>query len=415
MSRPVAFVTQVESAAMTNAAQPAPRTDPANPRSVEARHLIGAGSRLPMDIVRGEGSWVWDEQGTRYLDLYGGHAVTVLGHCHPEVTRAVQEQAGKLLFYSSLTWSAQRAEAAARLVRLMPKNLEKVFFVNSGSEANENALKIARRFRDRRKVITFRGGFHGRTYGAASVTALAPYDRQHKDNVAGTIVCRWGDLDDVRSKLGGDVAGVIIEAVQSLQGCRTATRDFLQGLEDLCRARAAALILDEVQTSPARCGAPSASRLFGITPHLVTTAKGIANGVPCAAVIVDKGMSETIQGPELGSTFGGGPLAMAACAATLRVIEEGKLWERAATLGDRLRARLAGAPGVVEVRGLGLLVGVVLDRDTKAVQAALREKARVLVAGSSDPNTLRLFPPVTISEDELDEGVDAIKRVLVSA
>ncbi|MCO5166185.1 MAG: aspartate aminotransferase family protein [Planctomycetes bacterium] len=401
---------------MTDTAQPA-RPDPRtpDPRTVEARHVIGAGARLPLEVVRGEGAWVHDRGGARYLDLYGGHAVTVLGHCHPEVTRAVQEQAGRLLFYSSVTWSALRAEAAERLVRCFPPNLEKVFFVNSGSEANENALKLARRFRDRRKVITFRGGFHGRTYGAGSVTALAPYDRQHKDAVPGTIVCRWGDLDEVRAKLGGDVAAVIIEAVQSLQGCRTATREFLQGLEDLCRARAAALILDEVQTTPARCGAPSASTLFGITPHLVTTAKGIANGVPCAAVLVDKGLSETIQGPEVGSTFGGGPLAMAACAATLRVIEEGRLWERAARLGERLRERLRGVPGVVEVRGLGLLVGVVLDREAKPVQAALRERARVLVAGAADPHVLRLFPPVTIGEDELDQGLDALRDALAGA
>jgi acetylornithine aminotransferase/acetylornithine/N-succinyldiaminopimelate aminotransferase len=381
-------------------------------RALEARHVLGASARAPLEVVRGEGAWVWDRGGTRYLDLYGGHAVTVLGHCHPEVTRAVQEQAGTLLFYSSLAWSALRAEAAARLVSFMPDNVDKVFFVNSGSEANENALKIARRFRDRRKVITFRGGFHGRTYGAGSVTALAPYDRQHKDAVPGTIVCRWGDLDDVRAKLGGDVAAVIIEAVQSLQGCRTATREFLQGLEDLCRARAAALILDEVQTTPARCGAPSAARLFGVSPHIITTAKGIANGVPCGAVLVDKGLAETIQGPELGSTFGGGPLAMAACAATLRVIEEGRLWERAARLGDLLRERLAGAKGVVEVRGLGLLAGVVLDREAKPVVAALRERARVLVAGASDPHVIRLFPPVTIEEDALVEGLEALKGAL---
>lgn len=385
-----------------------------DPRALEARHVLGTAARLPLEIVKGEGSWVVDAQGTRYLDLYAGHAVTVLGHCHPEVTRAIQRQAGELLFYSATTWSTLRAEAAARLVRFMPKNIEKVFWVNSGSEANENALKIARRFRDRRKVIAFRGGFHGRTYGAGSVTGLAPYDRQHKDHVEGTIFCRWGDLDEVKAKLGGDVAAVILEAVQSLQGCRTATREFLQGLEDLCRSRAAALILDEVQTTPARCGAPSASRLFGITPHLVTTAKGIANGVPCAAVLVDKGMAETIQGPELGSTFGGGPLAMAACVATLKAIEDGALWERSARLGERLRARLEGAPGVREVRGLGLLVGLALDRDAKAVQKVLREKHRILVGGASDPDVVRVIPPITIEEADLDRACDAIKDVLAA-
>jgi acetylornithine/succinyldiaminopimelate/putrescine aminotransferase len=381
-------------------------------KAIETRHVIGTNVRLPIELVRGEGTWVWDRDGTRYLDFYGGHAVTVLGHSHPAVTAAIQEQAGRLLFYSATSWSAERAEASARIVRFFPENLSKVMWVNSGAEANENALKIARRFRDRRKVVTFRGGFHGRTYGAGSVTALAPYDRQHNSGVPGTIVCRWGDLEEVRSHLGGDVAAVIIEPVQSLQGCRTATRDFLRGLEDLCRARAVALILDEVQTSPARCGAPSASVLLGITPHIATTAKGIANGVPCAAVLVDKAMSETIQGPELGTTFGGGQLAMAACAATLRTIEEGKLWERAASLSADLRAKLAAIPGVVEVRGLGLLVGVALDRDTKGVQKAMREQSKVLIGGSSDPQVLRMLPPITITPDEVDLAVAALKRAL---
>lgn len=384
-------------------------------RAVEARHVLGTNNRLPLDLVRGEGAWVWDRDGTRYLDLYGGHAVTVLGHSHPEVTKAIQRQAGELLFYSATSWSAERAEAAQRLCALFPDNLQKVFFVNSGSEANENALKIARRFRDRRKVIAFRGGFHGRSYGAGSVTGLAPYDRQHKDVVPGTIFCRFGDLDDVRSKIGGDVAAVIIEPVQSLQGCRTATREFLQGLEDLCRARAVALIFDEVQTAPSRCGAPSAAKLFGVTPHLATVAKGVANGVPCAAVLVDRGMSETIQGPELGSTFGGGPLAMAACAATLRVLADGKYHERAARLAEGFRAKLAAIPGVREVRGLGLLIGVALDRDAKGLQKTLREKHRILVGGAGDPEVVRLFPPVTIDEADLDRGAAAFAEALKSS
>ncbi len=381
-------------------------------RALERRHVIGAHVRLPLTLARGEGAWVFDEDGTRYLDLYGGHAVTVLGHAHPEVTAAVQRQAAELLFYSAVAWSPARARAAAALTRFFPPNLEKVMFVNSGAEANENALKIARRFRDRRKVIAFRGGFHGRTYGAGSVTGLAPYDRQHKDHVPGTIMCRWGDLDEVRAKLGGDVAAVILEPVQSLQGCRTATREFLQGLEDLCRARAAALILDEIQTTPARCGAPSAALLHGITPHIVTTAKGIANGVPCAAVLVDRALSETIEGPELGTTFGGGPLAMAACEATLGAIERDRLWERAARLGAWLRERLAGVPGVTEVRGLGLLLGVALDRPAKPVAATLRERHRVLAGTASDPNVLRWIPPITIGEDELAQGVDARRAAL---
>jgi acetylornithine aminotransferase/acetylornithine/N-succinyldiaminopimelate aminotransferase len=386
-----------------------------DPFALERRHVLGLQVRLPLELVRGEGVWVWDRSGTRYLDAYSGHAVTALGHCHPEVTAAIQRQAGELLFYSATSWCQARGEASARLCRLFPPNLEKVFWVNSGAEANENALKIARRFRDRRKVIAFRGGFHGRTYGAGSVTGLSPYDRQHKDAVPGTIFVRWGDLDELKRKLGGDVAAVIVEPVQSLQGCRTATGEFLRQVEDLCRARAAALILDEVQTAPARCGAPSASLLFGLTPHLVTVAKGIANGVPCAAVVVDRGLSETIQGPELGTTFGGGQLAMAACAATLRVIEEQRLWERAARLGATLRGHLAALPGVTEVRGLGLLLGVVLDREAKPVIARLREQERVLVGGASDPQVVRVIPPLVISDEETELLAASFARVLGGA
>lgn len=383
--------------------------------TLERTHLLGTGVRLPLELVRGEGAWVWDRGGTRYLDAYSGHAVTVLGHCHPAVTEAVQRQAGELLFYSQTSWCQARGEAAARLCRLFPENLQKVFFVNSGAEATENALKIARRFRDRRKVVAFRGGFHGRTAGAASVTGLPPYDRQQKDAVPGTVFCRWGDLDELRRTLGGDVAAVIVEPVQSLQGCRTATREFLRQVEDLCRARAVALILDEIQTAPARCGAPSAARLFGLTPHLVTVAKGIANGVPCAAVLVDRGLSETIQGPELGTTFGGGPLAMAACAATLRVIEEQRLWERAARLGQALRERLGALPAVLEVRGLGLLLGLALDREAKPVIARLREEQRVLVGGAADPYVVRVIPPLVLEDEQLELLVRAFQQVLGAA
>lgn len=383
-----------------------------DPWELERRHVLGLAARLPLELVRGEGAWVWDAAGTRYLDAYSGHAVTALGHCHPAVTEAIRRQASQLLFYSTSAWSAPRGEAAARLTRFFPENLSKVFWVNSGSEANENALKIARRFRDRRKVIAFRGGFHGRTYGAGSVTGLAPYDRQHKDAVPGTIFVRWGDLDELKRHLGGDVAAVIVEPVQSLQGCRTATGEFLRQVEDLCRARAAALILDEVQTAPGRCGAPSASLLFGLTPHLVTVAKGIASGVPCAAVLVDRAMSETIQGPELGSTFGGGQLAMAACAATLRTIEEQRLWERAATLGQRLRERLGALPAVREVRGLGLLLGVALDREAKPVVTALRERQRVLVGTAADPEVVRVIPPLVLEDAQVDLLVQAFEQVL---
>ncbi|MEZ0229057.1 MAG: aspartate aminotransferase family protein, partial [Planctomycetota bacterium] len=207
-----------------------------NLRAVEDRYTIGITAKLPLALERGEGVWVWDDAGTKYLDLYGGHAVALAGHSPPPVVKAISEQAAKLLFYSNAVYNSARARAAQRLTSLAPANLKKVFFVNSGAEANENALKIARKWRGRRRIVTFRGSFHGRTYGAMSVTGLAPYDRQHKESVPSTVYCRFGALDEVDQALDGDTAGVILEPIQSLGGVRVAEKKFVQDLESLCRA-----------------------------------------------------------------------------------------------------------------------------------------------------------------------------------
>jgi acetylornithine/succinyldiaminopimelate/putrescine aminotransferase len=381
-------------------------------RAVEDRHVIAPAGKLPIAIERGEGLHVWDERSVRYLDLYGGHAVALVGHSHPKVANAVAAQAKKLFFYTNAVYSSVRARAARRMVALAPDNLKKVFFVNSGAEANENALKVARKWRGRRKIVAFRGGFHGRTYGAVSVTGLAPYDRQHKEQVPETVWCRWGAIEEVDAALDGDTAGVILEPVQSLGGVRVADKTFVQRLEALCRARGAALIFDEVQTAIGRAGQPFAAQVYGVRPHLVTTAKGIASGLPCAALLVDEGLSETMGPNDYGTTFGGGPLAMAALEATLDVIEEGRLWENAARVGDYARQRLSRVPHVVEYRGLGLLIGVQLDRPAKKVRDALLHDEKILVGTCSEENTIRLLPPITILTGEIDQFAEALERVL---
>lgn len=383
-----------------------------NLRAVEDRYTIGISAKLPLALERGEGVWVWDDAGTKYLDLYGGHAVALVGHSPPEVVRAIADQAKKLLFYSNAVYSAVRARAAQRLCSLAPDNLKKVFFVNSGAEANENALKIARRWRGRRRIVTFRGSFHGRTYGAMSVTGLAPYDRQHKESVPSTVYCRFGDLAEVDEALDGDTAGVILEPIQSLGGVRVAEVEFVQKVEALCRARGAALILDEVQTAVGRAGTPFAAQHYGIRPHLISTAKGIASGVPCAALLVDEGLAETVGGNDYGTTFGGGPLAMAALEATLAVVEEKRLWENAAKVGAYVKKRFTGMKGVSEVRGLGLLLGVQIDRPAKKVRDILLKEDHILVGTTSEEQTLRLLPPLTVTEKEIDLLAVALERIL---
>jgi acetylornithine aminotransferase/acetylornithine/N-succinyldiaminopimelate aminotransferase len=383
-------------------------------RALEDRLTFGA-AKLPITLVRGSGCTVWDDAGEAYLDLYGGHAVALVGHSHPRVAQAIADQAKELLFYSTLVHHPLRARAAERLTRLSPSNLRKVFFLNSGAEANENALKIARKWRGRQRIVAFRGGFHGRTYGCMSVTGLAPYDRQHKEGVPETVFCRWGAIDEVADALTGDAAGVILESVQSLGGVRVPDLDFVRRVEDLCRARGAALILDEVQTAVGRAGAPFAAQVFGIRPHLISTAKGIASGVPCAALLIDEGLAETMGTNDYGTTFGGGMLAMAALDATLAVVEEGRLWENAAAVGLHAKERLASIPGVVEVRGLGLLVGVQVDRPAKKVRDALLSQEKILVGTSSEESTLRLLPPLTLTASDVDRFADALARVLKKA
>jgi acetylornithine aminotransferase/acetylornithine/N-succinyldiaminopimelate aminotransferase len=383
-----------------------------NLRNIEDRYTIGTAAKLPLALERGEGVWVWDDAGAKYLDLYGGHAVALAGHSPPRVAAAIAEQAKKLLFYSNAVYNSGRARAAQRLVALAPENLKKVFFVNSGAEANENALKIARRWRGRQRIVSFRGSFHGRTYGAMSVTGLAPYDRQHKETVPTTVFCRFGDIDEVDAALDGDTAGVILEPIQSLGGVRVAEKTFVKRLEELCRARGAALIFDEVQTAVGRAGTPFAAQHYGVKPHLVSTAKGIASGVPCAALLVDEGLAETVGGNDYGTTFGGGPLAMAALDATLALVEEQRMWENAAKVGAYVHERFARMKGVSEVRGLGLLLGVQLDRPAKKVRDILMKEDRILVGTTSEEQTLRLLPPLTVTEKEIDLLAVALERIL---
>ncbi|MCA1612098.1 MAG: aspartate aminotransferase family protein [Thermoanaerobaculia bacterium] len=368
-------------------------------------------TRWPITLARGEGSTVWDEAGKGYLDLYGGHAVASTGHAHPEVVRAISEQAKTLLFYSNVVGLGIRTRAADAIARHAPAPLSKVFFVNSGTEANENAMRLARRATGRTDVLSFHGGFHGRTADAISAAGLEKYRALGEPNVPGHRLAPFGDLGAADALLDGRVAAVLLEPIQSLAGVLTAAPEYFHGLRRLCDGRGAKLIYDEVQTGFGRTGTFFFAGRHGVVPDLVTLAKGIASGVPMGAVLVSEEIAAGVKPEEYGTTFGGGPLACAAAEATVRVIESEGLLENVRRGSERLRAGLAKLPGVREVRGEGFLLGIVLDRPGKPVREALMARG-ILVGGSDLPDVLRLLPPLVLREEEIDRFLAAMGEVL---
>ena len=368
-------------------------------------------TRWPITLVRGQGSTVWDEKGKSYLDLYGGHAVAATGHCHPEVVRAISEQAGKLLFYSNVVSLPIRARAARAIAAHAPAPLSRVFFVNSGSEANENALRLARRATGRTDVVTFDGGFHGRTADAISGAGLAKYRELGKPNVPGHRIVPFADLAALETVVDERVAAVLIEPIQSLAGVITAPPEFWRGLRRLCDERGAKLVYDEVQTGFGRTGSFFYAGSHQVVPDLVSLAKGIASGFPMGAVLVSEEIAQGVEPEEYGTTFGGGPLACAAAEATVRVIEEEGLLENVRQGSARLAQGLSRLRGVRQVRGEGFLLGVVLDRPGKPVREALQARG-FLVGGSDLPDVLRLLPPLVLKREEIDEFVKAMEEVL---
>src|SRR5215213_117660 len=296
--------------------------------STENQFQLATYKKMPIGAERGEGVWVYASNGDKYLDLYGGHAVAGTGHCHPHVVKAIREQAGELLFYSNLVYSGARARAAEKLVSIAPDALTKAFFCNSGTEANENAMRMARMATRREKIITFTGGFHGRTADSISATFLGKYREIGKPNVPGHLEAEFGNIDSVRELAGETVAAIMLEPIQSMAGVRVAQPDFYRSLRTLCDERGIVLIYDEVQTGIGRTGEWffAGSEAGGkVAPDIVTLAKALGSGVPVGACLVTDAIASNIKENDLGTTFGGGMLAMAAITATLEAIETDRM------------------------------------------------------------------------------------------
>ncbi len=383
-------------------------------RDSEEQFQLATYKKMPIVAERGEGVWIYTTDGDRYLDLYGGHAVAGTGHCHPRVVAAIREQSERLLFYSNLVYSEARARAAAKLVSIAPAPLGKVFFCNSGTEANENAMRMARMKTGRENIITFSGGFHGRTADSISATFLGKYRELGKPNVPGHLRAEFGDIESVRALADETVAAIMLEPIQSMAGVRVAQQQFYRELRSLCDEQGIVLIYDEVQTGVGRIGEwffAGSEAGAGVVPDIITLAKSLGSGIPVGACLVNEQVAAQIKENDLGTTFGGGMIAMAAVNATLEAIENDGLLENVKTVEAYLRARLKEVEQVVSVRGKGFLLGLEFTGAAKAIHEALLER-KIITGTSSDANVLRLLPPLCLRQPEVDLFVERLIEAL---
>jgi len=383
-------------------------------RASEERYQLATYNKMPIVAERGEGVWIYGSDGEKYLDLYGGHAVAGTGHSHPHVVAAIREQAAKLLFYSNLVYSEARARAAEKLVSIAPAELTKAFFCNSGTEANENAMRMARMTTGRENIITFSGGFHGRTADAISATFLGKYRELGKPNVPGHLEAEFGKIESARALADERVAAIMLEPIQSMAGVRTASPEFFLGLRKLCDERGIVLIYDEVQTGVGRTGdwffAGSEAGAH-IMPDIITLAKALGSGIPVGACLVTEKISASIKENDLGTTFGGGMMAMAAVTATLEAIESDGMLENVREVERYLRKRLEEVSQVVAVRGRGFLLGLEFRDKAAPVHKALLDR-KIITGTSSDPNVLRLLPPLCLKNAEIDLFIAKLKEAV---
>jgi acetylornithine/N-succinyldiaminopimelate aminotransferase len=380
--------------------------------ALEDEFQLATYKKMPIVAERGEGVWIYASNGDRYLDLYGGHAVAGTGHCHPHVTTAIKEQAEKLLFYSNLVYSEARARAAEKLVSIAPGSLVKAFFCNSGTEANENAMRMARMATGREKVITFSGGFHGRTADAISATFLGKYRDLGKPNVPGHLPAEFDNIESVRALADDSVAAIMLEPIQSMAGVRMAAPSFYRELRELCDERGIVLIYDEVQTGIGRTGEwffAGSEAGDQVVPDIITLAKSLGSGIPVGACLVTEEIASHIKENDLGTTFGGGMIAMVAVNATLEAIEDDELLANVRAVESYLRKRLKEVEKVVNVRGRGFLLGLEFGNKAKPIHEALLNQ-KIITGTSSDPTVLRLLPPLSLGRGEVDLFVDSLRE-----
>ncbi len=362
-----------------------------------------------IEIVKGKGCHVWDTEGKEYLDLYGGHAVISVGHSHPTYVKAITEQVNKLGFYSNSVINSLQQKLADRLGKASGYDDYSLFLINSGAEANENALKLASFHNGTKRVIAFTHAFHGRTSAAVRVTDTPKLLAPVHEGLAVTYL-PLNDAAAVEAELQkGDVSSVIIEGIQGVGGIQLPTDSFMQELRALCTKYEACLILDEIQSGYGRSGKFFAHQYAGIKPDLISVAKGIGNGFPMGGLLISP-MFKPVYGM-LGTTFGGNHLACAAAIAVLEIMEDEKLIDNAAKVGAYLLDELHKLPGIKEIRGRGLMIGIEFEESIKEVRSKLLFEEKVFT-GVAGTNTIRLLPPLCLSMDEAKEFIVRFRKVL---
>lgn len=386
-------------------------------QELEHKYFMNTVERLPLTLVRGEGAWVWDEEGQAYLDFVGGWAVDSLGHCHPAVSEAVTRQVHTLIQASNQFYTVPQVQLAELLVR--NSCLDRVFFCNSGAEANEAAVKLARRYGELHlnrayEVITTIGSFHGRTLAMVAATGQPRFQQPYVPLPTGFVNVEYNNIQAIKAAATPQTCAVMLEPIQGEGGVNIASGDFLKAVRAWCDETGVLLILDEIQTGMGRTGTLFAYEQYGIEPDIMTLAKGLASGVPIGAILATEKASVFTPG-EHGSTFGGNPLACAAGYATLKFIIDNDIPANAGATGQYLMARLEGLKGkfpfVSEVRGRGLLVALEFNSDIAgAVVMACLERG--LLVNRLKPNALRFMPPLIIGRDEVDRAVGILEGAL---
>ena len=380
------------------------------------KYVMNTYGRLPMVIDRGEGCYVWDLDGNRYLDLVAGIAVNSLGHCHPAVVKAIQEQSEKLMHCSNLYWIENQVALAKLLVE--KSGLGKAFFCNSGAEANEAAIKLARKWGKGEKyhIITMQKSFHGRTMGSLAATAQEKYQKAFRPLPEGFSAVPLGDLDALEKEIRPETCAIMLEPIQGESGINVPSQEYMQGVQALCKKHGILLIADEVQTGLGRTGKCFGFQNFGIEPDIISLAKAIGNGIPMGAIVAKTEVADCFQPGDHASTFGGTPIATAAGIAACSILLDDAFLAQVQETGEYFRAQLGAiaerhAGLIKEVRGLGLMIGCELTGSSKAAVAELLKQG-VLVNSIGD-HVLRFVPPLIISKAEIGSFMPVLEQVLV--